>query len=418
MPLEPDVVPADRRSPTHNGVIFGAGAIGRGFIGEILLDAGWGVTFIDADPDLVAALSAGSYPHDTVSSHGVSRKILTGCTALPAHNSDAIRTAVAGAQVVFTSVGASNLPRIAPALSAGLAARHAANGGPVDVFIAENLHDGAAVMHGLVSEELSAMRVPDVAAVMHGVGFVETSIGRMIPVPTAAQKLEHPALVAVEPFRQLPFDLAACRAPVPDVPDLIGDDKVAFSFYGDRKLYIHNHGHCLSAYLGALAGYQEVAPAITDGRILAQVRAAMYAAAEALARKYQQPLTHLVGHASDLLERFGNVSLHDTVERVGRDPARKLQPGDRFLGALSLASEWGDPSIVVPGIALAAHQLILRHPAEDPAVVAAPVRRELFRITPHLAGRFDALLAGLLSSAPDGDALDDFLLRLEESAPG
>lgn len=417
MPLERPVLPANRPSSTRNGVIFGAGAIGRGFVGEILLDAGWGVTFIDADPDLVAALSAGSYPHDTVSSHGVSRKILTGCTALPAHNADAIRTAVAGAQVIFTSVGASNLPRIAPALSAGLAARHAANGGPVDVFIAENLHDGAAAMHSLVSEELRAIRVPDVAAVMDDVGFVETSIGRMIPVPTAAQKLEHPALVAVEPFRQLPFDLAACRAPAPDVPDLVGDDQMPFSFYGDRKLYIHNHGHCLSAYLGALAGYQEIAPAITDERVVTQVRAGMYATAEALARKYQQPLTHLVGHADDLLERFGNASLHDTVERVGRDPARKLQPGDRFFGTLSLTSEWGDPSVVIPGIALAAHQLILTQAAKDWAVAVAPVRRELSRITPHLVGRFDALLASLLSSAPDGDALDHFLVRLEEPAP-
>lgn len=36
---------------------------------------------------------------------------------------------------------------------------------------------------------------------------------------------------------------------------------------------------------------------------------------------------------NDLLHRFKNSYLRDTVTRVARDPMRKLQPSDRLIGA-------------------------------------------------------------------------------------
>lgn len=399
------------RFPDHTprGVVFGGGSVGRGFIGEVLLDAGWSVTFVDASHELVTALATGSYPHDTVSSSGRQRKILTGFTTVPAQDVLAVARAVSDADVVFTSVGARNLPQVAPLIAAGLVDRHAAGCGPVDVFLAENIHDGSGVMRELLVGELQRRGVNSAEAVMKRVGIVETSIGRMIPVSTAAQRLEHPALVAVEPYRQLPFDLSACRAPVPDVPELLGRVDVDFSFYSDRKLYVHNFGHCFTAYLGSLAGKEEIAATIDDPRIVRVVRHAMYVTARSLAFKYGQPVNDLLDHADDLLERFANTSLHDTVQRVGRDPERKLQPGDRFFGALSLAVEWGDPSAVIPGVALAVHQLVRSRPDAQAALTVAPMRREVVKAVPGLAGRFDELLDSLLN----GVDLNGFIRLLD-----
>ncbi len=383
--------------------------MGRGFIGEILLDAGWAVTFVESAPELVAALMAGTYPHDTVSNAGVHRKVLQGCSAVAAEDVEAVRREVVRADVVFTSVGARNLPRVATALAAGLADRHVRGEGPVDVFLAENIPDGATLMRDLLTSELSHQGLSDADAVLQGVGIVETSIGRMIPVPTPAQRNQHPALVAVEPYRQLPFDLAACRAPVPDVPDLLGREDIDFSFYTDRKLYIHNHGHCLTAYLGMLAAQTEIATSISHPRVAGVVRAAMYAAGSAIAAKHGQPLPSLTAHADDLLERFANTALHDTVERVGRDPQRKLKPHERFLGTLALTAQWGDPSAVLPGVALAAHQLVLSTPGNHHTLTIRPVRDEVSRVTPGLLGTFDALVAALSEGAP----LDEFLTLVE-----
>lgn len=367
------------------------------------------MTFVESSPELVAALGAGAYPHDTVSSAGVHRKVLRGCSAVAAEDVEAVRREVVLADVVFTSVGARNLSRVATALATGLADRHVAGAGPVDVFLAENIPDGASLMRHLLTSEFSLQRVADADAILQGIGIVETSIGRMIPVPTPAQRSQHPALVAVEPYRQLPFDLAACRAPVPDVPDLLGQEDIDFSFYTDRKLYIHNHGHCLTAYLGMLAAQTEIATSISYPRVAGVVRAAMYAAGSALAAKHCQPLRSLTAHADDLLERFANTALHDTVERVGRDPQRKLEPHERFLGTLALTAEWGDPSAVLPGVALAAHQLVLSTPGNPHALTIRPVRDEISRVAPELLRTFDALVAALSEGAP----LDEFLTLSE-----
>lgn len=378
----------------NNVVVFGAGAVGRGFIGELFSDAGWRVTFVDADPELVAVLRSGSYPHDTVASAGTVRKYVTGCTAVPAQDQAAVRRAVSEADAVFTSVGARNLPRVAPALAAGLADRAAVDGGPMDVYLAENLHEGAKLVRGLLSTELGTLGA-EAATVLASVGVVECSIGRMIPVPTESQRREHPALVAVEPYRKLPFDVAACRAPVPDVPELLGNPELDFAFFTERKLYVHNQGHCATAYLGARAGHCEIAPAISDPDILEQVRAAMHAPARALARKYGQPQEELIAHAEDLLARFANTALHDTVERVGRDPERKLQPGERFLGALRLCNQWDDPRPLLPGIALGLEQLAAQ--GGGSAAVAA-VLADVESISPGLA----AALVELRGGSPRG----------------
>ena len=44
---------------------------------------------------------------------------------------------------------------------------------------------------------------------------------------------------------------------------------------------------------------------------------------------------------NDLKERFANPALMDTVERVGRDPLRKLQPEDRLVGGIRLCLAQG-----------------------------------------------------------------------------
>lgn len=365
--------------------VFGAGAVGRGFIGEIFSDAGWQVIFIDAADVLVGVLRSGSYPHETVTSAGTERKLVVNCTAIHARDSEAVADAVAGADAIFTCVGAANLPRVAPGLAVGLQCRHETRGVPVDVYLAENLHDAGAVMRRLLEAELDDGHLGPV-------GLVETSIGRMIPVPTAAQRAEHPALVAVEPYRELPFDRAACRAPVPDVPDLVGRTDVGFAYFSDRKLYLHNMGHCTTAYAGVLAGHDEIAPAISDRRVRNIVEPAMSALARAIASEYRQPLIQVQNNADDLIRRFGNTALHDTVERVGRDPRRKLQPGDRLLGALDLAARHGRAYHMVAPVALGAWYLS-REP--DDGTTLAAVRASVER---HGVGhRFEELYRLLMT---------------------
>jgi len=82
----------------------------------------------------------------------------------------------------------------------------------------------------------------------------------------------------------------------------------------------------------------------------------MSTAATALAARWPDALdaNRLSQHVDDLLRRFHNPWLRDTVFRVGRDLPRKLSPDDRFIGALRMVVETGgDPAPLLRAIAAA-----------------------------------------------------------------
>jgi mannitol-1-phosphate 5-dehydrogenase len=68
------------------------------------------------------------------------------------------------------------------------------------------------------------------------------------------------------------------------------------------------------------------------------VKSTMWESARALIRRYPGEFTeeNQEAHVEDLLERFGNQALGDTIFRVGRDLPRKLSREDRIVGALLL----------------------------------------------------------------------------------
>ena len=81
----------------------------------------------------------------------------------------------------------------------------------------------------------------------------------------------------------------------------------------------------------------------------------MMTSAAALVRKLGEGVRENVeSNVEDLLFRFQNRALKDTVARVGADPVRKLRRNDRIVGAALFAIEQGvDPAPIVKGIAAA-----------------------------------------------------------------
>lgn len=323
----------------RSAVIFGAGSVGRGLIAELLCEAGWQVTFLDVVPALVTALATEhSYPHVTVSNTDVVRKLVGPVTAVDARDTDAAVAAVTSADLAVTCVGARILPAVADTLAKAVVIRISTGRPPLDILLAENLHAAATVMRDLLAERLPTI---DPVVLDSQVGLMETSIGRMIPDP--ARLGTEPTAIYVEPYRRLPYDAAAGRGARLDIPGLVADPTVPFDFYSDRKLYVHNMGHCFAAYLGNLVGATTIWEAIADPGIRYLVRAAMVESVAGLSVCYGVPLPGLLAHVDDLLYRFGNRQLGDTVERVGRDPERKMAAGDRLLGALANAASQGLP---------------------------------------------------------------------------
>ena len=271
---------------------------------------------------------------------------------------------VAHAEIGATAVGAGVLKHVAPVVAEGISRRAAiGNTDPFNLILCENLHGAAEIFRGLVLSRLPTDLHPFVA---EHVGFVDTVIARMVPPLTPELRAEDPSLILVEPYKELPVDREAFAGPIPAIVGMI--PYAPFAFFTERKLYIHNAGHATLGYLGYLKGYEYGYEALADDEIYFQARGAMEESALALTRKFRPPAGSLLANIDDLLHRFANRALGDTILRLGRDPLRKLAPGDRLTGAATNALEQGvTPAHLVTGIAAGLH---FAHPAD-------PIAQEL-----------------------------------------
>lgn len=337
-----------KRGMDRKAVVYGGGNIGRGFIGPLLSQSDYRVTFIDVAEPVVAALSQRhTYPVRYVDSRGHEDVWIEQVTAVNGNDREAAAQAIAECGIMATAVGARVLKFIVPNIVEGLRRRWAAGGGALNIIICENLMDANKVLEGLLKEHLTE---EECARFDESVGLVEASIGRMVPVQTEEMKAGDPLRVCVERYGFLPVDKAAFKGDIPAVVNMA--PFAPFDFYIKRKLYVHNMGHAVCAYLGDYLGLEYICEAIDRPEILLMVQNAMMESALALSSKYAVPLADIQRHIMDLLYRFTNAALQDTCRRVGGDPARKLGPDDRLIGSAQLVSEQGmTPAYIAIGAA-------------------------------------------------------------------
>ena len=384
-------------------VQFGAGNIGRGFMGELFSAAGYRTVFVDVDRTVVDALSArGSYEVHHITNAGDEAVAVTDVTALHAGCIDAVAEAVAGASLVCTAVGVRALKAVAPALARGIARRMLRPGAePLNVITCENLVGAGRFLQELVRTELERLcghapgndrSVPLLSALEFEArfGFVEAVVSRMVPIVPEDVHRRDPLWVACEPYARLPVDATAFRGPPPRVAGLELVDNILA--YQRRKLASHNMSHAVCAYLGWPAGHEFIWQAMADPAILDVVRAAMSETGQALCSRFGFNPAEQRRHEEDLLERYRNRALGDQVRRVAADPLRKLGSEDRLIGSARLCFEEKiEPTHVILGIRAA---LAYNNP-DDPSAVRLQERLRTGR-------RADVLreVCGLVASEP------------------
>lgn len=311
-------------------VMYGAGNIGRGFIGALLSQTGYEVVFVDVNDDVVNTINRNkTYPQEIVGENGKTVWI-ENIRAVDGKDTYAVSDEIASANLLATSVGVTVLEKIIPVICEGLTRRWDKDpANTLDLLICENLMDANEFLYERIKDTLPDRHKKNLD---ESLGLVETSIGRMVPVMTEAMKKGDPLRICVEEYDYLPVDRDAFKGPIPDYEKIVPFSP--FSFYLERKLYIHNMAHAVTAFLGKIKGYTYIDESINDIYIRKLVEGAMIESAMMIAKKYHVEFSELKAHIDDLLFRFQNPYLHDTVERVGREPIRKLMPKDRLAGAL------------------------------------------------------------------------------------
>ena len=336
-------------------IMYGGGNIGRGFIGALFSQSGYEVTFIDVAENVVETLHRERrYPVRIVFSGGHEDVEITNVDALNGNDTEAVAAAIAEADIMATAVGVNILKFIVPNIAAGLRRRFRENDRPLNIIICENLMDADKILEGMLKDRLT----PEECALFdQRVGLVEASIGRMVPVQTPEMQDGEPLRVCVERYGFLPVDRAAFKGGVPEIRGMAPFEP--FDYYIKRKLYIHNMGHAACAYLGLYTGREYIYQSIAEAETYIIVENAMLESAEALSKKYGVPIPEILKHIQDLLLRFTNSALKDTCRRVGGDPARKLSPADRLIGASSLCLKMGvTPCFIAVGAAGAVYHYL------------------------------------------------------------
>ena len=318
---------------------FGAGNIGRGFIGKLLADSGVQVIFADVNDTVIDLLkSQGGYNVKIVGDSVNTVEKVSNVSAVNSKDENALIALFNEVDLVTTAVGPNVLKIISATIAKGLTARFAAgNNKPLNIIACENMVRGTTFLKEQVFAHLS----PEwQTKAEQYVGFVDSAVDRIVPPVQTDEK--DPLLVTVEEFSEWIVDQTQFKGDIPKINGMeLTDNLMAFV---ERKLFTLNTGHAVTAYYGKAKGYQWVKESIEDENVKAFVKAVMQESGAVLIKRYGfDPQAH-AAYIEKILKRFANPYLADDVDRVGREPLRKLSYNDRLIKPLRGTLEYGLPN--------------------------------------------------------------------------
>ena len=326
-------------------VHFGAGNIGRGFIGLLLSQAGYHVSFVDVAAPLVNDINElGKY---NVQIFGEAEKTLVeNVSAINSNeNLDALLDAIVEADIVTTAIGPNILKFIAPNIAKGLTKRVATNKKPLNIIACENMVGGSTVLKNFVYQNLSDDVKPEVEKL---IGFPDAAVDRIVPL----QKNDEKLLVKVEPYAEWDVDSRGVVGELPAIKGMTLVDNLGA--YIERKLFTVNTGHASIAYLAYQKGLPDISTAMRDVDIVAAARAVWAETSALLVDKYNFDVITHQKYVMTTEERFKNPAISDEVTRVARGPKRKLSAGDRLVSPATQLIESGRKPVALAKVIAAA----------------------------------------------------------------
>lgn len=302
-------------------VHFGAGNIGRGFIGEILAKNGYEITFVDINETIIEALKQRQSYTIELADESKEQMTIQKVTGLNnATQPEDVVSAIAQADLVTTAIGPNILPRIAPLIAQGIQQRQKQNNQqPLDVIACENMIGGSTFLGEEVKKHTT-----DLAFLQQKIGFPDAAVDRIVP----EQHHADPLFVQVEPFSEWVVQAAGCKSAI----RLNGVNYVEnLEPYIERKLFSVNTGHATVAYTGALQGYDTIDEAMQDYLVVAQLRSVLQETGRLLVEKWGFDETEHQAYIQKIIQRFQNKYISDAIRRVARTPLRKLGAQERFI---------------------------------------------------------------------------------------
>ena len=316
-------------------VHFGAGNIGRGFIGQLLHQNGFEICFVDTNAELISQLNQdGGYRIDIMDEQETTVFVDRISALNSLTETEKVITAIKEADILTTSVGANNLVKIAPTIAKGLSERFKQKRS-INILANENAINASNILKEAVYKTLSQQE----AAVYDDYAyFANTAIDRQ----SLGKVVEGKAVAVVEPYYEWVINRKQLDPATPfEMKHVVLIDDM--QPYIERKLYIVNAAHAAIAYLGDLHGYQTIQEAIRDAEIVKVVNQFLAENSAYFVQKYRFDSAELQRFIEKTLKRQGNQKLSDEITRVGGSPIRKLGPNDRLVAPVVKLEALGVP---------------------------------------------------------------------------
>lgn len=304
-------------------VHFGAGNIGRGFIGLLLSQANYETIFVDVNGAMVDEINQKQEYNVVLAAENSQTVTVKNVSAINSiANPEKVIEAISKADLVTTAVGPNILAIISELIAKGLSARAKTNKQPLNLIACENMVGGSALLKEKVYNHISA----DEHAVFDELyGFPNAAVDRIVP----NQVNEDPLEVSVEPYFEWVVEEPAFKGEVPKIDGVtyVQDLKP----YIERKLFTVNTGHAVPAYVGHQLGYPTIYEAMKDNQIQEIINGALAESGEAVIQTYGFDREEHQAYIKKIIDRFQNPYISDEVTRVARGPIRKLGANDRLI---------------------------------------------------------------------------------------
>lgn len=317
-------------------VHFGAGNIGRGFIGEILSKNGFEIYFVDTNKAIIDELNTRHSYEIGIASSSPEKISVSGLFGINnGENPEDVIEAIAQADIVTTAIGPNILPYIAELVAKGIQKRKEENKQvQIDIIACENMIGGSEFLEKKVAEYLSDS---DKVYLANYIGFPNAAVDRIVP----GQKHEDLLYVEVEPF---------CEWVIDEIQIKNKSFKLEGVHYAnnlepfiERKLFSVNSGHATVAYSSAYKGYKTILEGLQHKEILSALKGVQKETRALLLAKWPQYFTEedLMSYHQMIISRFANPKIIDEVTRVARTPIRKLGYDERFIRPIRELNERG-----------------------------------------------------------------------------
>ncbi|QFQ32719.1 mannitol-1-phosphate 5-dehydrogenase [Buchnera aphidicola (Aphis fabae)] len=313
---------------------FGAGNIGRGFIGKTMLQSGVNLTFSDVNQNLIDALNYYKKYKVKLVGYNYERIIdVNNFQAVDLNNPD-ILNIISNVNLITTAIGSCSLNKIGLILAKGIILKIKLKSTiPLNIIACENKIQASSYLKGIVFKQIP---IKYHKYLNEYIGFIDCSIDTIVPSTSSFEK-NILSLIA-ENFQEWIVNKKQFKGTIPKIIDMIISNNLP-SFI-DRKILTLNTGHAITAYLGWIKKYIYIHESIKDQDIINIVKGAMKESGLTLIKKYNFNQKSHFAYIDKILTRFQNPFLLDKIERIARNPLQKLAKDERLIKPLLSAKKY------------------------------------------------------------------------------